>query len=115
MVNSHEPVPQMQKNRPAPGRKFCFGCLDKIREINARNYDPEKAKAYQARRREIYTQKKEAGICVKCKKPATHKIWCYEHYIAAKRNGQQQALRKRNERQDAKAAVQPYNRKGGNA
>jgi len=63
-----------------------------------------------------YTRrKKEAGICVKCKKPATHKIWCYEHYIAAKRNGQQQALRKRNERQDAKAAVQPYNRKGGNA
>jgi hypothetical protein len=91
-----------KSSKPAPERKFCFDCLDKIREINARNYDPDKAKAYQTRRREIYRQKKEAGICVKCRKPATHKIFCYEHYIVSKRNGQKQALRKRNERQDRK-------------
>ena len=83
-----------RKERPAPGRKFCFDCLDKIREENARRYDPGKAREYQARRRELYRQKKTAGICVRCSKPATHGIYCYDHLIAAKRHNRETARRR---------------------
>ncbi len=61
-----------RKNRAAPDRKYCFDCLDKIREENARRYDSGKAKAYQSRRREIYHEKKKSGICVRCNKKVTH-------------------------------------------
>lgn len=80
-----------KKARQAPGRKFCFDCLDRIREENAKRYDPEKAKRYQARRREIYQEKKKNGVCVRCSKPATHGIYCYEHSINAKRRSQRRA------------------------
>lgn len=48
-----------RKNKVAPNRKFCFDCLDKIREENSKRYNPEYAKEYQKRRREIYQQKKK--------------------------------------------------------
>lgn len=89
-----------RKERPAPGRKFCFDCLDKIREENARRYDPGKAREYQARRRELYRQKKTAGICVRCSKPATHGIYCYDHLIAAKRHNRETAERRKMQRHE---------------
>lgn len=70
-----------RKEKAATGRKFCFECLDKIQEENAKRYNPEYAKKYQKRRREIYAEKKEKGICVRCNKPATHGLYCYEHYL----------------------------------
>lgn len=84
-----------RKNTVAPGKKFCFDCLEKIHEENVKRYDPEKAKEYQKRRREIYEQKKEAGICVRCSKPATHGIYCYECSIKAKRNRRERAEREK--------------------
>ena len=78
-----------RKARTAPHRKYCFDCLDKIREENKTRYNPKKAKEYQARRRELYAEKKQAGICVRCTKPATHGLYCYEHSIAAKRHNMQ--------------------------
>lgn len=83
-----------------PGRQFCPECLEKIAEINAKKYDPAKAHEYQTRRREIYREKKEAGICIRCKKPATHGMYCYSHYIVAKRRSQEQAKESRNKRHD---------------
>ena len=89
-----------RKERPAPGRKYCFDCLDRIKEENARRYDPEKAQKYQIRRREIYNQKKADGICVRCNRLATHGIYCYEHLIAAKRHNREIAERRRIERHE---------------
>lgn len=89
-----------EKSRPAPGRKYCFDCLEKIAEYNAEHYDPQKAKEYQPRRREIYRQKKERGICVRCSKPATHGIYCYECSIKAKRKNAATAERRKRERHD---------------
>lgn len=48
-----------RRSKPAPGRKFCFDCLDKIAEENARKYNAQKAMEYQSRRREIYKEKKQ--------------------------------------------------------
>lgn len=48
-----------RKNKAAPNRKFCFDCLDKIREENVKRYNSEWAKDYQKRRREIYQEKKK--------------------------------------------------------
>lgn len=89
-----------EKARPAPGRKFCSNCLEKNAEYCARHYDPQKAKAYQARRREIYREKKERGICVRCSKPATHGLFCYEHAINAKRRNAATAERRKWERHE---------------
>ena len=89
-----------RKARPAPGRKFCFDCLEKIKADNARKYDPEKAKTYQQRRREIYQQKKVAGICVRCSKSATHGLYCYEHSIEAKRHSKANSAKRKRERHE---------------
>ena len=101
-----------RKERPAPGRKHCFGCLDKIRARNAKNYDPERERAYRTRRREIYREKKEAGICVRCSRPATHGLYCYEHSIAAKRHNRETADRRKRERHE-RGLVPEYRREKG--
>lgn len=75
-----------EKAKPAPGRKFCFSCLEKIAAYNAQHYNRNKAKDYQERRRELYRQKKDKGICVRCSKPATHGLYCYECSIKVKKH-----------------------------
>lgn len=47
-----------RKQKPAPGKKFCFDCLDVIREDDRRRYDPEKAKQYQ-KKGEKYIEKRK--------------------------------------------------------
>lgn len=89
-----------RKNKSAPDRRFCFDCLDKIREENRRRYNSKKAKEYQTRRREIYRQKKENGICVRCNKTATHGIYCHEHYIKECRKRMKRSENDRLERHD---------------
>lgn len=89
-----------EKKSPAPNRKFCFDCLDKIAKYNAVHYDSERAKEYQSRRRELYREKKEKGICVKCSKIATHGMYCYECSIKAKRHNQKTAERRKRERHE---------------
>lgn len=89
-----------RREKCAPGKKFCFDCLDKIREENRKRYNPEKAKEYQQRRREIYQEKKTAGICVRCSRPATHGMYCYEHSIEQKKRSQKRAQIQKNERHD---------------
>lgn len=89
-----------RKQKAAPGRHFCFDCLEKIREENARRYDPEKAVEYQGRRREIYREKKAAGICTRCSRPATHGLYCYECSVKVRRNEIRQAERRKRERHE---------------
>lgn len=87
-----------RRNKVAPEKKFCFECLEKIRLLNAKNYDSEKAKVYQKRRREIYEQKKETGICVRCDGKATHGLYCYEHYIKERRRTKNRAEKAKSKR-----------------
>lgn len=101
-----------EKARPAPGRKYCFDCLDKISEYNAKHYDKEKSKEYQHRRKEIYNEKKAQGICVRCTKPATHGIYCYECSIKAKRHNAATAERRKRERHD-RGLIIDYRLKNG--
>lgn len=89
-----------RKNKTAPHRKFCFDCLDRIREYNAGRYDSEQAKEYQSRRREIYRQKKENGICVRCNKKATHGMYCIDCSLKVKRHNAKTAERRKSERHE---------------
>lgn len=89
-----------EKARPAPGRKYCFDCLEKIAADNDKRYNSQKAKEYQLRRKEIYQQKKTQGICVRCSKPATHGLYCYECSIKVKRHNQGTAQRRKRERHE---------------
>lgn len=88
------------KQKCAPDRKFCFDCLEVIREDSAKRYDSEKAKQYQKRRRELYREHKEKGICIRCSNPATHGIYCYECSIKAKRHSQESSARRKRERHE---------------
>ncbi len=89
-----------RKEKVAKGHVHCLNCLDRIKEESRKYYDPEKARKYQERRRKIYREKKMAGICVRCKKTATHGMFCYEHSIKAKRRSQERAQKSRNDRID---------------
>lgn len=103
---------QCEKARPAPGKKYCYDCLDKNRERCAARYDPEYAKAYQARRRELYREHKANGICVRCSRKATHGMHCYEHHIEQRRRSSINAARRRNERAD-RGLVPEYRKANG--
>lgn len=76
------------KKRPkAPGKQYCFDCLEKIREIKAsyiaeHPLSEDKKREYNENKVKEYARRKEAGLCVYCgKKPATHGRFCYEHYL----------------------------------
>lgn len=89
-----------RKEKAAPDKKYCFDCLDKIREENRKRYDKEKAKNYQKRRREIYREKKSNGICVRCNKQATHGMYCYEHYLKEHRKSAKRANTEKEKRHE---------------
>lgn len=89
-----------RKNKAVRGKKFCFDCIEKYTEENAKRYDSEYAKEYQTRRREIYREKKEKGICVRCSKKATHGLFCLECSIKAKKHNKKTAERRRLERHE---------------
>lgn len=101
-----------RKNRPAPNRKFCFDCLEKIKKENAQRYNPEQAKVYQKRRREIYQEKKEKGICIRCTKKANHGMYCYEHYIKERRRSMKRANTAKVERHERELIPEARKAKG---
>lgn len=101
-----------RKSKPAPNRKFCFECLDKIREANRKRYDKQKAHEYQKRRRELYRQKKLEGVCVRCSRSATHGMYCYEHSIEAKRHSQYNSERRKKERHE-RGLIPDYRKENG--
>lgn len=89
-----------RKEKIVKGKKYCFDCLERIRENNAKRYDSNKAKEYQKRRREIYQEKKAAGVCIRCSRSATHGMYCYEHSIAEKRKSMARAEKRKRERHE---------------
>lgn len=89
-----------RKEKTAPNKKFCFDCLDKIRLENNKRYNPEYARNYQKRRREIYKEKKEKGICIRCTNLATNGIYCYEHYIKERRRRMERTNTEKNKRHE---------------
>ena len=101
-----------RKNKVAPNKKYCFDCLDKIRERNARK-DKEKARKYneeyKERRRELYKEKKEKGICVRCRNQATKGIYCLECSVKVKRRQKNRANEEKNKRHD-RGLVNEYRR-----
>lgn len=100
LLEKHGICHKCEKAPVFPGRKYCAKCLEKIAEYNTKHYDSEKAKQYQPRRRELYRQRKENKICVRCAKPATHGIYCYEHSITAKKHNKKTAERRKRERME---------------
>lgn len=89
-----------EKAKPFGKYKFCADCLEKNRIYCAERYSSEKAHEYQTRRREIYREKKEKGICVRCSKLATRGMYCLECSIKAKRRSQERARERKAERHE---------------
>lgn len=79
--------PQCGKRVPAPGRGHCFECLDTFKGYYYNHCEERTTyqKEHLDRRRELYWNKKENGICVKCSKPATHGLYCYECSVKVRR------------------------------
>lgn len=99
-LDEHNFCHKCGKKKCAPNRKHCFDCLEVIRANNRKRYDSQKAKEYQSRRRELYEQHKKEGICVRCKKAATHGMYCYECSIKEKHRSQERAQQKKRERHE---------------
>lgn len=89
-----------EKKKQLQIKKYCYDCLEKIRKENSDRYNPEYARSYKKRRREIYADKKDKGICVRCTKPATHGLYCYEHYIKERRRSMERAKNEKEERNE---------------
>lgn len=89
-----------EKAKPMKNRKFCLECLEKIALSNMKRYDRQKAHEYQTRRRQIYREKKEKGICIRCSKKATHGMYCLECSIKVKRRSQERAQKRKKERHE---------------
>lgn len=89
-----------EKAKQFHNRKYCENCLEKISNENAARYSKEKAHEYQTRRREIYKEKKQNGICVRCSKKATHGIYCYDCFIKAKINNKKTSEKRKAERHE---------------
>lgn len=90
-----------RKEKSAPGRKYCFDCLDIYKDYRRKSYGKEKERKYSKGKSERRRKKIENGICSICSKKATHGIYCYEHFIYTKRKGikrNEEIKRKRHER-----------------
>lgn len=111
-LDKHNMCHKCGKQKCAPGKKFCFDCLEFYRENNRRRYNPELEKAYQARRRELYQQHKKDGICIRCRKKATHGIYCYECSIKVKRYNMEKAAKRKRQRHE-RVLVPEYRIKNG--
>lgn len=100
------------KNKQWGDYKFCAECLEKIQLRNIESYDPVKAHDYQARRREIYQYKKEHGICVRCKNPATVGMYCADCYIKQKRRLDEKCRKAKEKRHD-RGLIPEYRKENG--
>lgn len=102
------------KEKAFPGRKWCPECLEKKVMNNARQRErvranPELIQKRQDYARALYHQRKDAGLCTRCGKPATHGTYCYEHYIWMKRQIQKRTQKHRREALD-RVNVRDYRR-----
>lgn len=94
--------PRCRKRPTAPGRVHCFECLDAFKGYYYNHRDEKIAyeKKHSYRRKELYKKKKESGICVRCSKPATHGLYCYECSIKVKRKEIRRREKRKRERSD---------------
>lgn len=106
LLDKYKLCHRCEKAKVFPGRKFCPKCLEEMQNRAAayrqtEEYAQNRA-AYNARRSAKYYQRKDAGLCTVCGKPATHGgHYCYEHYIRMKRYSREAGeneLKKRHER-----------------
>ena len=94
-----------KKAKAFPERKFCPECLEKMQNLAAEYRKTEAYKraraAYNERRSVRYYQRKEAGLCTMCGKPATHGgHYCYEHYLRMKRYSREGAEKEKQARHE---------------
>ena len=66
-----------------PYRVLCLECMEKQMKYESTRIIDKEKKAKQQRER--MKKRKEQGICYKCKRKATHGVFCHEHYIYDKR------------------------------
>lgn len=75
--------------KAAPGRTLCLLCLDKKAEqTRQRRKQLDQDSLHQEWRTQSalkYRVHKDAGLCVRCKKKATHGVLCTEHWLKQKR------------------------------
>lgn len=114
MLDRHHLCHGCHKEKAFQGRKFCPECLEKKATKNAKwrekqRASPELMQAERDRCRAWYHQHKDAGLCVRCGRPATHGLYCYEHSIRNKRRGQKQAEKDRRDALD-RVNVNDYRR-----
>lgn len=103
MLDRNHLCHRCHREKAFQGRKFCPECLEKMAASDAKQYvrmTAEDRKKDADKRREIYHQHKDEGICIRCNRPATYGLYCYEHYIRMKRMSRLAAQKRRRESAD---------------
>lgn len=105
MLDRNHLCHKCHKEKAFPGRKYCPECLEKNALKNAKQLEriranPELAQKLRDYHRARYHQHKDAGLCVACNKPATHGMYCYEHFVKDKRRIQKQTEKGRRDALD---------------
>ena len=101
---SHGICPQCGKEKAAPGRVCCLNCLDKqnIRKLERWDSMTEEQKEQVRSRvrqsgKTLYKQRKAAGLCVRCGKPAQQgHVRCSECNIKHRNSARRDRNRKLN-------------------
>lgn len=88
---SHGICVHCRHEKAAKGHVLCLNCLDDARVRYYKNHAEERKKRWaehreeeQARKRALYHERKEQGLCTKCGKPARFGTFCYTCYIRQK-------------------------------
>ena len=95
-LKSHGICTRCKKQDADPGHSLCLICrMDARGRKKPRTEEQKRQHAENMRR--FYAEKRAAGLCMNCSKPAYQgHAHCYHHYIYYKRKGRQQNAKRSN-------------------
>lgn len=118
-LDEHGMCHKCGKRKVLEGRKFCPVCIEKnvINCMKKYQKKPESemiydGKPYSERRKELYRQKRENGICVKCTNKATHGRLCWECFRKCKKINDRRLQRQKDQRWD-RGLIPEYRKENG--
>ena len=104
-LDNHGMCHKCGKRKVLEGRKFCPVCIEKNVVNCMKKYQkkPESERIYNGRpyserRKELYRQKRENGICVKCTNKATHGRLCWECFRKCKKINDRRLQKQKDQR-----------------
>lgn len=118
-LDEHGMCHKCGKQKVLENRKFCPDCIEKniINCMKKYQKKPESemiydGKPYNERRKELYRQKRENGICVRCTNKAEHGRLCWECFRKCKKINDKRLQKQKDERL-SRGLIPEYRKENG--